>query len=66
MEDDVANTEMLVVDELYREAVKSTDRRLIIFNGELDRIRSGCILFDGHCSGIFLNSLDNKYTHQFT
>ncbi|KAI4312954.1 hypothetical protein MLD38_037738 [Melastoma candidum] len=34
-------SEMLVVDELYREAVESNDRRLIIFNGELDRIRSG-------------------------
>ncbi|KAI4312957.1 hypothetical protein MLD38_037741 [Melastoma candidum] len=37
-------SEMLVVDELYREAVEGNDRRLIIFNGELDRIRSGCIL----------------------
>lgn len=35
---------MLVVEELYREAVMSTDRQMIIFNGELDRIRSGCIL----------------------
>ncbi|XP_058103823.1 protein LPA3 isoform X2 [Magnolia sinica] len=33
--------EMLVVEELYKEAVVSTDRKLIIFNGELDRIRSG-------------------------
>ncbi|CAN6547077.1 unnamed protein product [Malus baccata var. baccata] len=37
-------TEMLVVEELYREAVQNTSRKLIIFNGELDRIRSGCIL----------------------
>lgn len=37
--------EMLVVDELYKEAVENTTRKLIIFNGELDRIRSGCILF---------------------
>ncbi|KAF5725455.1 protein LOW PSII ACCUMULATION 3 chloroplastic isoform X4 [Tripterygium wilfordii] len=33
--------EMLVVEELYREAVANTARKLIIFNGELDRIRSG-------------------------
>ncbi|XP_010278867.1 PREDICTED: protein LOW PSII ACCUMULATION 3, chloroplastic isoform X1 [Nelumbo nucifera] len=33
--------EMLVVEELYREAVVNTARKLIIFNGELDRIRSG-------------------------
>lgn len=39
------NSEMLVVEELYKEAVVNTDRKLIIFNGELDRIRSGCILF---------------------
>jgi len=37
-------TEMLVVEELYKEAVVGTNRKLIIFNGELDRIRSGCIL----------------------
>lgn len=36
--------EMLVVEELYKEAVVNTRRNLIIFNGELDRIRSGCIL----------------------
>ncbi|KAE9613250.1 hypothetical protein Lal_00027346 [Lupinus albus] len=33
--------EMLVVEELYKEAVLNTERKLIIFNGELDRIRSG-------------------------
>lgn len=33
--------EMLVVEELYKEAVTNTFRKLIIFNGELDRIRSG-------------------------
>ncbi|XP_065880061.1 protein LPA3 isoform X2 [Euphorbia lathyris] len=33
--------EMLVVEELYKEAVANTTRKLIIFNGELDRIRSG-------------------------
>ncbi|CAN6461367.1 unnamed protein product [Victoria cruziana] len=33
--------EMLVVEELYEEAVRNTDRKLIIFNGELDRIRTG-------------------------
>ncbi|PON44815.1 hypothetical protein PanWU01x14_264050 [Parasponia andersonii] len=37
--------EMLVVEELYKEAVVNSSRKLIIFNGELDRIRSGCILF---------------------
>ncbi|KAL3844432.1 hypothetical protein ACJIZ3_001835 [Penstemon smallii] len=36
--------EMLVVEELYKEAVVNTSRKMIIFNGELDRIRSGCIL----------------------
>ncbi|KAF9685595.1 hypothetical protein SADUNF_Sadunf03G0071000 [Salix dunnii] len=36
--------EMLVVEELYKEAVVETARKLIIFNGELDRIRSGCTL----------------------
>ena len=35
---------MLVVEELYRDAVAATARKMIIFNGELDRIRSGCIL----------------------
>ncbi|XP_022756580.1 protein LOW PSII ACCUMULATION 3, chloroplastic [Durio zibethinus] len=33
--------EMIVVEELYKEAVMNTTRKLIIFNGELDRIRSG-------------------------
>ncbi|KAJ0901989.1 hypothetical protein HanPSC8_Chr08g0331781 [Helianthus annuus] len=33
--------EMLVVEELYRDAVAATTRQMIIFNGELDRIRSG-------------------------
>ncbi|KAJ1431122.1 hypothetical protein SESBI_07362 [Sesbania bispinosa] len=33
--------QMLVVEELYKEAVLNTERKLIIFNGELDRIRSG-------------------------
>nr|KJB25169.1 hypothetical protein B456_004G179700 [Gossypium raimondii] len=36
--------EMIVVEELYKEAVMNTNRKMIIFNGELDRIRSGCIL----------------------
>ncbi|KAE8702813.1 protein vip1-like isoform 1 [Hibiscus syriacus] len=36
--------EMIVVEELYKEAVMNINRKLIIFNGELDRIRSGCIL----------------------
>ncbi|KAJ8432934.1 hypothetical protein Cgig2_023064 [Carnegiea gigantea] len=33
--------EMLVVEELYKDAVANTSRQLIIFNGEIDRIRSG-------------------------
>ncbi|KAL9246984.1 hypothetical protein vseg_020460 [Gypsophila vaccaria] len=33
--------EMLVVEELYKEAVADSTRQLIVFNGELDRIRSG-------------------------
>ncbi|KAK8937196.1 hypothetical protein KSP39_PZI012796 [Platanthera zijinensis] len=33
--------EMIVVEELYQEAVMNTTRKLIVFNGELDRIRSG-------------------------
>lgn len=41
----IYHAEMLVVEELYKEAVANTSRQLIIFNGELDRIRSGCILF---------------------
>ncbi|KAK2973216.1 hypothetical protein RJ640_024503 [Escallonia rubra] len=32
--------EMIVVEELFKEAVVGTARQLIIFNGELDRIRS--------------------------
>ena len=41
----IVNVEMLVVEELYKEAVVNTSRKLIVFNGELDRIRSGCILY---------------------
>ncbi|KAK6947331.1 protein of unknown function DUF1995 [Dillenia turbinata] len=37
--------EMLVVEELYKEAVENTSRGMIIFNGELDRIRSGFVLY---------------------
>lgn len=44
---------MLVVEELYKEAVVNTERKLIIFNGELDRIRSGCILLQ-NCEAIYL------------
>ncbi|KAM7490959.1 hypothetical protein LguiA_033880 [Lonicera macranthoides] len=40
-EDKLFVVEMLVVDELYKEAVVNTSRQMIIFNGELDRIRSG-------------------------
>jgi hypothetical protein len=43
---------MLVVEELYKEAVVNTERKLIIFNGELDRIRSGCILLQ-NCAAIY-------------
>lgn len=47
--------EMLVVEELYEEAVVNTSRKLILFNGELDRIRSGCILFYRPCDHLFLH-----------
>lgn len=47
--------EMLVVEELYREAVVNTERKLIIFNGELDRIRTGCILLLGFFSSSPVN-----------
>jgi len=43
-------SEMLVVEELYKEAVVNTERKLIIFNGELDRIRSGCILLQNYAA----------------
>ncbi|KAG6546776.1 hypothetical protein Mapa_011722 [Marchantia paleacea] len=33
--------EMIAVEELYRESAQATRRPLIVFNGELDRIRSG-------------------------
>ncbi|GMH42564.1 hypothetical protein BSKO_10483 [Bryopsis sp. KO-2023] len=33
--------EMISVEELWQGAVKGTDRPIIVFNGELDRIRSG-------------------------
>lgn len=33
--------EMVAVEEVYNERIKGTSRPLIIFNGELDRIRSG-------------------------
>ncbi|XVE65383.1 hypothetical protein DITRI_Ditri07aG0176300 [Diplodiscus trichospermus] len=33
--------EMIIVEELYKEAIMNTSRKLIVFNGELDRIRSG-------------------------
>ncbi|KAL8141713.1 hypothetical protein V2J09_014745 [Rumex salicifolius] len=47
--------EMLVVEELYKEAVESTDRSMIIFNGELDRIRSGCILVGNELESVILD-----------
>lgn len=49
---------MLVVEELYQEAVMNTNRKLIIFNGELDRIRSGCILFQLVILTLFLLSIN--------
>ena len=33
--------EMVAVEEVYNAAIKGTDRPLLIFNGELDRIRTG-------------------------
>jgi hypothetical protein len=36
--------EMIAVEELHRDAAESAKRPIIVFNGELDRIRSGCIL----------------------
>ncbi|KAH9686992.1 DUF1995 domain-containing protein [Citrus sinensis] len=47
--------EMLVVEELYKEAVFNTARKLIIFNGELDRIRC----YPG--SWKVLKKVSNKY-----
>jgi hypothetical protein len=42
---------MLVVQELYKEAILKTERKLIFFNGELDQMRSGCILlYRAHAS----------------
>jgi hypothetical protein len=49
---------MLVVEELYKEAVKNTARKLIIFNGELDRIRSGCILCQFYMVHIYIFDLE--------
>ena len=34
-------TEMVAVEEVYNKAIKGTSRPLLIFNGELDRIRTG-------------------------
>ena len=49
---------MLVVEELYKEAVENTARKLIIFNGELDRIRSGCILCQFYRVHIYIIDLE--------
>ena len=35
------SAEMVAVKEIYDAAVEGTNRSLVIFNGELDRIRSG-------------------------
>ncbi|KAG5249088.1 protein LOW PSII ACCUMULATION [Salix suchowensis] len=57
--------EMLVVEELYKEAVVETARKLIIFNGELDRIRSGCTLCKSY---LFISSFKafQCYPYHFT
>ncbi|CAJ2647053.1 unnamed protein product [Trifolium pratense] len=63
--------EMLVVEELYKEAVVNTERKLIIFNGELDRIRSGYYppFFYPKLAGLtksFLPSMETVYyIHNF-
>ncbi|XP_045813900.1 protein LPA3 [Trifolium pratense] len=63
--------EMLVVEELYKEAVVNTERKLIIFNGELDRIRSGYYppFFYPKLAGLtksFLPSMETVYyVHNF-
>jgi hypothetical protein len=36
--------EMIAVEELHRDAAENAKRPIVVFNGELDRIRSGCIL----------------------
>ena len=37
-------SEMIAVEELHRDSAVASRRPIIVFNGELDRIRSGCIL----------------------
>lgn len=37
-------SEMIAVEELHRDAAENAKLPIIVFNGELDRIRSGCIL----------------------
>uniref|UniRef100_A0A0D9VBR0 DUF1995 domain-containing protein n=1 Tax=Leersia perrieri TaxID=77586 RepID=A0A0D9VBR0_9ORYZ len=62
-------TKMLVVEELYKEAVVGTDRKLIIFNGELDRIRNYPPFFYpklAELSKTFLPKLETVYyIHNF-
>mgnify|MGYP006872734893 CR=1 FL=1 len=36
--------EILAVEDLYTNATARSEIPIIVFNGELDRIRSGCIL----------------------
>ncbi|XP_024521529.1 uncharacterized protein LOC9650239 isoform X1 [Selaginella moellendorffii] len=38
--------EMLAVEELYRESAKESGCPIIVINGDLDKIRNGCILKD--------------------
>jgi hypothetical protein len=35
---------MLAVEDLYMNATSKSKIPILVFNGELDRIRSGCIL----------------------
>lgn len=35
---------MIAVEELYKDSAAASNRPIVVFNGELDRIRSGCIL----------------------
>lgn len=41
----ILGAEMLAVEELYTKATADSKVPILVFNGELDRIRSGCILW---------------------
>lgn len=49
--------EMLAVEELYTKATADSKVPILVFNGELDRIRSGCILW----VAMRAHYLSNKY-----